>query len=96
MAYKIRPGFVLLNICDAHLLVATRPLWSEFPRVRPLPRLWAACWTLMEKGRTDREVVASFAKLFRKPEDEVDRRFEEMFSTLAQEGYLISSEDDAT
>ena len=94
MAYKIHPGIVLLNVCDTHMLVATRQFWEKFPRVRPLPPLWAACWTLMEKGRTDREVVNAFVRLFQMSEDDVNRRFAKMFSTLSQEGYLIPAEDE--
>lgn len=94
MEYKVHPGIVLLNICDTHMLVATRQFWEEFPRVRPLPHLWSICWTLMEKGYTDRQAVGIFARLFRIPEDEVNRRFAKMFSTLSQEGYLIPAEDE--
>lgn len=95
MAYKARPGFVLLNICDAHLLVATRPLWAEFPRIRPLPNAWAVCWTLMEKGKTDQDVINMFMRLFNAPEAAMHKRFDPIFSGLAEEGYLIPVEEDA-
>ena len=94
MTYKARPGIVLVNVCDAHLLVATRSLWSEFPRVRPISRLWAACWTLMEKDNTDQDAVLVFRRLFSMSEEDVRKRFAKMFSTLAEEGYLIPAEDE--
>ncbi len=95
MVYKTRPGFVLLNICGAHLLVATRPLWAEFPRVRPLPNAWAACWTLMAKNRTDQDVIHTFMRLYNAPEDAIRKRFDPIFSGLAEEGYLVTVEEDA-
>ena len=94
MTYKIHPGIVLLNICNTHMLVATRQFWEKFPRVHPLPPLWAAFWTLLEKGRTDQEVVSAFVRLFHMPEDTIKCRFEKMCQTLSEEGYLIPTEGD--
>ena len=94
MTYKTRPGIVLVSVCDAHLLVATRPLWSAFPRVRPIPRHWAACWAVMEKGKSEQEAILAFARLFSIPEEDIRRRLQKMFSALSEEGYLISAEDE--
>lgn len=92
MAYKVHPGITILNICGAHMLVATRQYWEQFPRIRSLPPFWAACWTLMERGQTDQEVVASFVRLLRKPKDRIQEQVEKMVSSLAEEGYLVEAE----
>ena len=47
MAYKIRPGIVRVRICGKDLLVAKRSVWEECPRVRVIPKLWAACWAVV-------------------------------------------------
>ena len=93
MAYKIRPGIVRVRICGKDLLVAKRSVWEECPRVRIIPKLWAACWAVMENDRTDQDVVAAFAGLLNKSEDEVRERFDKIFRTLYDENYLIKTEE---
>lgn len=89
MAYKIRPGIELIQVCGQNMLVASRAVWEDLPRVRPVPRAWAVCWALMKDGRSDEDAVRSFAELFQKPEEEVKGRFDRIFLRLAAEGYLI-------
>jgi len=94
MAYKVRPGIVLLKICDANLLVASRPLWEHCSRIRQISNLWASCWRIMEKdGKTDADAVRAFSSLLNKSESETRERLQSMFDTLAGEGYLIRTED---
>ena len=95
MACKTRPGIVLVNVCDAHLLVASRPLWSEFPRVRPIPRLWAVLWAAMENGKTDEDALLVLSRLFSLSSEDARKRFGKMLPALLEEGYLVSAEDDA-
>ena len=94
MMYERRPGIVLLRICGADLLVATRQIWEKFPAVRPVPRIWAACWGMMEKGYSSEEVIDTFAQLFRKPKEEMRGRLDKVFETLYSEGYLIEAEEE--
>ena len=89
MSYKVRPGITLVQICDTFLLVAQRSVWEEFPKIRPIPRRWAACWRIMEQGNSEKEAVRAFAGLLRRPEEEIWPGFEPIFRTLAEEGYLI-------
>ena len=94
MNYRIRPGVVLLRICGADLLTATREIWEQCPAVRPIPRMWAAGLTLMEKGRTSEEVMDAFARLFLQSEEDVGARLGKAFETLYREGYLVAAEDE--
>jgi len=89
MNYKIRPGFVMIKICDTHLLVAKRELWDKYNRVRPVPVKYALCWNLMAQGKSSDEVIQSVCKLFNKSEDEISRKFSPIFQKLADDGYLI-------
>ncbi len=94
MAYKIRPGIVHVKICGADLLVASRPLWESIPRIRQIPKLWAACWAVMEidpESKTDRDVITAFSGLINQPAEVVSKRFEKIFRTLSEEGYLIET-----
>ena len=93
MSYQTHPGIVLINICDTNLLVATRAHWEQFPVVRPIPKLWAACWKILESGKTEQDVIHAFASLLRKSENEVSARLKKIFETLAAEGLLIESEE---
>ena len=94
MAYKIRPGIEMIQVCGQNLLVASRPVWEDLPRVRPIPKIWAVCLTLMKDDKTDEEAVRTFADLFHKPQEEVRLRFEKIFQKLAEEGYLIEPSED--
>lgn len=94
MAYKTRPGVVLVKICGTDLLVATRPIWDECARVRPIPMLWAGCWRMLENGKTEQDVVRLFSKFLRKPEKSLVEKFEIIFLSLYKEGFLIKTEDD--
>lgn len=96
MIYKTRPGIVLLRICDVDILAATRKTWEVCPAVRPLPRMWAGCWALMEKGRTSEEVVHTFMGMFQKSEEEVRKKLDGIFSQLYCEGYLIDAEENSS
>ena len=96
--YKVRPGIVHIKVCDADLLVVTRKIWEGFPgrHVRTVPRLWAACWAVMEKdGKTDQDAVNAFTSLLRRPEEQIRKRLEKCFTTLAEEGYMIYTEEEA-
>ncbi len=96
MIYKIRPGIVRLKICDVDILAATREVWENCPTIRPLPRLWACCWAIMEKGSTSADVIRTFAKLFGQSEDEARQRLDKIFSELYKQGYLIPVHVDAS
>lgn len=94
MNYKIKPGYVLLKVCDTHLLVANRQLWDNSSRVRVIPKKYAVCWALMEQGKTSDDVIRSLAELLHKPIGEVEKRLTKTFQNLAEDGYLIEVKED--
>ncbi len=94
LAYKIRPGVVLLNICDTNLLTATHDVWKDCPKVRPIPRLWAACWKLLEMGKTEEDVLQTFSTMLGKTKEELHERFDGIFAKLAEEGFLIEEKEE--
>lgn len=94
MAYKNRPGIELIQVCGQDILVATRALWSECPRIRPIPKLWAFYWRLMEQGRTDQGVVGFVADFMKRPREDILTRSQKCFDTLHEEGFLIEVPDE--
>ena len=88
MIYKARQGIVLLKICGVDVLAATREAWEKCPRIRPIPRLWAGGWTLLQKGRTTEEVLQTFSGLFKNREGFTDK-LEQAFEKLYEEGFLV-------
>ena len=93
VSYKTNPGVTLIKICDTNLLVATRAQWEKCPLIRPIPKLWAACWRLMEDGKSDQDVIQTFVSLLHRSEREITDRFNKIFESLADEGLLIVSEE---
>ncbi len=94
MIYKIRPGIIMLKVCDAHLLVAERRLWDAFPSVRSVSKKQVVIWKLMEKGYNSDETLTTMSKLFQKPVEEVHQKFEPIIDSLAGKGYIIPVEED--
>lgn len=94
MAYKVRTGVVLLNICDENVLAARHDAWEACPKVRPIPRLWAACWRILASGKTEEDVLAAFSTLLGKSREELTERFDPIFTKLAEEGFLIKESGD--
>ena len=92
MNYKIRPGIVCLKVCGADLLVAARPAWEACPHVQPIPPFWASCWAMLEKGYTSEELIAAYAQLLKRSDEEVRPRLERVFQTLNDKGFLIAEE----
>ncbi len=93
MAYKIRPGAVMLKICDSFILTATHDIWEDCRHVRPIPKMWAACWKIMEKGMSDEEAIEAFATLYGQPKEQIRGRYDEIFRTLFEDGFLIKDEE---
>ena len=94
MAYKKRPGIEMIQVCGQNMLVAERAVWEDLPRVRPVSKTWAVCWTLMKDEQTSDDAIRSFAVLFHKTEEEVRGRFGEVFRKLFEEGYLIEAPEE--
>ena len=92
MVYRTRPGIVLLNICDSHVLAATRAAWDDCPHLRPIPTLWSICWALMEQGKTSEEALRFQIEFFHLPEDKLRAKLAPMFEILSREGFLIPEE----
>lgn len=94
MAYKIRPGVVLIQVCNAEILVASRAIWKECPHIMPIPKQWAIGWRFMEIGKTDREFVSTLAEMTNNSSDTVRERFSKMFETLSAQGFLLEVPDE--
>lgn len=93
MNYKMRPGVVLLNICDAHLLAATRTAWEACPRLRQVPTFWSICLALMTNEKTSEDAISSLVQMFHLPEEKLRAKLSPMFQTLESEGFLVAEED---
>ena len=96
MAYKARKGIVLLKICGVDVLASTREAWDECPSIRPIPRLWAGGWTLLQKGRTTDDVLKVFSDLFKDKAFIFSQKLEQAFEQLYKEGFLIPTEPNTT
>ena len=96
MIYKARQGIVLLKICGVDVLAATREAWEKCPRIRPIPRLWAGGWTLLQKEKTSEDVLRVFSDLFKERADVFTQRMEQAFEKLYEEGFLVLADDTET
>lgn len=58
---KIRPGVVLISVCDEHILVATREARKAVPYVRQINSAGGFYWRLLEKGFEPNEIIRQAA-----------------------------------
>lgn len=54
---KIRPGVVLLSVCDEHLLVATREARDAVPYVQQINGAAAYYWKLLEEKKDVKTII---------------------------------------
>lgn len=54
---KIKPGVVLISVCDEHILVATREARKTVPYVRQINSAGGFYWNLLEKGEQPESII---------------------------------------
>ena len=92
MDYRIRPGIVLISICDEHILVATREAREFCTYVQQINAAAAYYWKLLEQGMAINDIVKKAAEHFGIPEIIVLINVNKFMDKLETAGYLIKED----
>lgn len=93
MRYRTRPGVVLTKICDVSVLIPSRAAYEACRSIQRLPPLWAATWSLLEKGDREETILRLHRILTKRSEEEIRGGLEKFCTEMAQKGYLIPLEE---
>ena len=93
---RIRPGVVLLSVCDEHLLVATREARQAVTYVRQINGAGAFYWKPLEEGRDPGEIIQQAALRYQMTAEQAAAAVMSCMRKLYQAGYLmIEDAEDA-
>ncbi len=94
MNYKLRPGVVMVRICDVNILAATREIWDQCPQIRPLPFKWYLGCSMMALGRSSEVSLRTISKVLGKAMEELHQQYDPIFAKLCEEGFLVPAEEE--
>ncbi len=92
MKYKFHEGIVYTDICNIHMLVATRNVWDQFPAVRELSALQACFCRGILQGMDEDQLMNAIHFPEKMDLETVRKRYRLFVSKMADEGYLIPEE----
>ena len=91
---KIRPGIVLLSVCDEHLLVATREAREAVPYVQQINSAAAYYWKLLENNTEMKIIIEKAAEHFNMPKINILVTLNTFINKLKDSGYIIFEEQE--
>ena len=93
---KIRPGVVLLSVCDEHLLVATREARDAVPYVQQINGAAAYYWKLLEENMELKIIIDKAAQHFNMPKINALVAVNTFINKLKDAGYIIFEDQEET
>ena len=93
---KIRPGVVLLSVCDEHLLVATREARDAVPYVQQINGAAAYYWKLLEENMPLKDVTDKVAEHFNMPKINALVAVNNFISRIKDAGYVMFEDQEET
>lgn len=92
MKYRMHDGIVYTQICNVHMLVATRSAWDQFPAVKEVSALQGCFCKGIEEGLDEEELVNAINLPKNISRDTVRMRYRMFVEKMTAEGYLIPEE----
>lgn len=93
---KIRPGVVLISVCDEHILVATREAREHVPYVRQINGPGGFYWHLLEEGLALPDIIRQAAEKYDLPGRKAAAVVVSFMQKLQKAGYItVEDVEDA-
>lgn len=89
---KIRPGIVLISVCDEHILVATREAREFCPYVLQINNVAAYYWRLLEDRMEMEDIIDKASEHFGIHKINILIHLNEFIEKIVTAGYVISEE----
>lgn len=91
---KIRPGVILINICEENILVASYDARQYCPYTMILNETGAVIWRCISKHETFPEIIRELKSEFDIPSGtDIEGAVNEYLDRLHSNGYLMYAED---
>lgn len=91
MTVRCRPGIVLTRICGQWILIPTREASEKCPHIIKLILPSAIIWGMIEKRKSEDEMVRALSILTHKDEEAARELVETIMDSLFEKGLLIES-----
>ena len=89
--YQIRPGIVLVNICDRYYLVAMKKARQYCKYMTRINESAAFVWQMMEKKMTLEEITGMVIKEF-DTDSHIDEEINQLVENFKGKGYITTGE----
>ncbi len=89
---KIRPGIVLISICDEHILVSTREAREFCPYVQQINNVAVYYWKLLEDEMEMKDIIDKASEHFGLTKINTLIHLNELIKKLTSAGYLIEED----
>lgn len=89
---KIRPGVILVSVCDEHLLVATRDAREAVPYVQQINGAAAYYWKLLEEKADVKTIIDKASEHYNMPKIKALVAVNNFINKLKDLGYIIYEE----
>lgn len=91
---KIRPGVVLISVCDEHLLIATRDAREAVPYVQQINGAAGYYWKLLEEKADVKTIIDRAAEHYDMPKIKALIAVNNFINKLKELGYILAEEQE--
>lgn len=95
MAYKLRADVVLEHICGAHILVALRTAWGEYPFAMQISPVSAFIWECFEKECSRDEIESGLQVKFLMDTEKAESVVDKFISYCLKKQYFVPSGEES-
>ena len=89
--YQVRPGIVLVNICDRYYLVATEKARRYCRYMMRINESAASVWQMIEKKMTFDDIVSLVMNEY-ETETDIEERMHQLMEDFKDKGYITTGE----
>lgn len=93
---RIKPGVVLISVCDEHLLVATWETRKDVPYAQQINDAGAFYWKLLEEGLAPKEMIQKGAAQYQMPQGKAALAVIRFLDKLQKAGYITFEDAEDT
>ncbi len=91
---KVRPGIVLIHVCDQSLLVSAYEARQHCPYVTILNETGEVIWNCLNEGKSVSDIVQKVTDMFDIPSDiKVEQMIIGFIEQLYKNGYVLFEEE---
>ena len=87
MKYKVHEGIVYTTVCNVPLLIATRPVWDDFPGVKRLSPIQGYFFSSIISGLEENSIVDIINLPIKK--ESLEKQYKAFLQDMIHKRYLV-------